>query len=142
MEMRFSASIVAALNFALRLERGMTGLCTQPCWCNFVFFDRISASPREEWIDPDSDPDSARPFRWQMSRVVEFYYRGYCVAEVFLTGRRSASASLPDGADTFWGISGVEYAQYTSAIRGEPPTDWRTVNLPEHGRMTAGYVGE
>ncbi len=146
MEMKFTASIIEAIECLSRLQSGRYKvvpkggkwlhegggvLLEAPVWCNFSFFSRIKASPirRKSRLEPDKDHVGC----WRLERVVEFYHHGKCVAVVELAGIKydTFTGGLDNGG--MWAVSGLGYYWRFDHV---DPEDWREIQLE-----VTGYTG-
>ena len=150
MEIRFTASVIEAVQCVLRLTQGnlwvipkegmgaIPGVKVEsPVWCNFDFFSRIKATPirRIKRVDPTR----GRQGSWELERTIEFFHHGSCVAVVNLIGLKIDEQSGLDN-DSFWAVIRVGYFQSFSGGLSSSPQDWREVELEVtslHGRLVA-----
>lgn len=145
MEIRFTASVIEAIQFVLRLMKGKFwlsegGLADSPVWCNFCFFSRIKASPirRVERIKPTRERPG--PASWKLERTIEFFCRESRVAVVDLIGQKFDGDD--DGLDkgSFWAVTRVGYFRSFSGKLSDSPKDWREIEFKVtylNGRLVA-----
>jgi hypothetical protein len=142
MEIKFTASVIEAIEFMLRLLSGhltaipkgaqfetaaeMTNAYVPlraPMWSNFDFFSRIVPRPigRTKRVEPTADTLGS----WELERKVEFYHAGRLVALVTLFGRKidKSGANLDSGA--FWDVDSISYC-LVSAGGSNPTQGWTT----------------
>ncbi len=156
MELKFTASVLEALNVMSQVQGGVIFAKTKgvewapenpdtlltkvdrPVWCNFRFFHRIMAKPirRTRRVEPTAK----EPGCWELARTVEFYYTGKLVAVVELVGMVIDGHRLGTGMDnsSFWGVSKVGYFQYFDTAADGGTRDWREVELSEG--MTGAFI--
>lgn len=156
MELKFTASVLEAINLMSQVQRGEICRRTKgvewdpenpdtlftkvdrPVWCNFRFFHRITASPirRTRRVEPAGK----EPGRWELARTVRFYYVGKLVAIVELVGMVIDGQRLGTGMDnsSFWGVSKVGYFRDFDTAADGGTKDWREVELTEG--LTGAFV--
>ncbi len=143
MEMKFTASVVEAIECVLQLQRGLLRYFPKgsdlsshdnsvsvppPVWCNFSLFSfsRIKATPVKmtERVHRTTEHIGS----WKLERKVEFYYWGHHVATVELIGHKSDGAfdKLDNGA--FWAVTRLGYFQQFDGGH-KLPTDWKEIEL-------------
>ena len=108
MEIRFSASVITAIDGLMRLHRGEFKGSPKPDWTNFRFPTKVKAGSIEngEWHDPHlSGPSKER----DIVRKFEFFYQGKKIASVFLFGVEIHWDAIPSHNQTFWGVRSIEY---------------------------------
>lgn len=140
MELKFTASVIEAIEVMSQVQRGKIIRRTKgvefdparpdtiftrvdsPVWTNFIFFHRIKARPirRTRRIEPKGN----EPGRWELARLVEFYYAGKLVALVELVGMVVDGQHLGTGLDnsSYWGVSKVGY--YRTFNTTKEPEGW------------------
>jgi hypothetical protein len=139
MEMKFTASIIEALDAVLRLEKGIHPAISKterPVWCNFSFFSRITATPIRR--TKREEPTQERLGSWMLERTVEFFHHGTRVAVVDLIGQKIDGEDNLDNS-SFWAVAKIGYCQYSAGGLNEPPRDWRVIELHVtslHGHLT------
>lgn len=151
MEIRFTSSVIEAVECVLRLEkgtlwdypRGTTDPAAgtkveRPVWCNFDFFSRIKASPirRTERVEPTG----VRRGSWKLERTIEFFHHGSRVAVVNLVGQHIDEdyEGLDNGS--FWAVTRIGYFRSFSGGLSDSPKDWREIELEVtslRGRLVA-----
>ncbi|MFY9461577.1 MAG: hypothetical protein WAP51_00035 [Candidatus Sungiibacteriota bacterium] len=141
MEIRFTASVIEAVDCVLQLKRGTFWAHPKdttdpddgtkvkpPAWCNCNFFSRIKASPirRTERVEPTQE----RPGSWKLARTVEFFYHGSRVAAIDLVGQ-TIDGFHHEGLDngSFWAVTRIGYFQYFSGGQHGSLEDWREIEL-------------
>lgn len=122
MEMRFSLSVITAIEAVKRLEQGEFGKA--PLWCNFRFPSRLKASPIER-VNRNDPIEGDRIGSWDLARKVEFFYSGRKIATVFLKGLELDGTQGDN--NSFWGVREIEYLPY---LEGAEETE--TVFLGEY----------
>jgi len=152
MEMKFTASIVEALQCILKLERGNlfiypkgTDLSSKPVpsptrveapiWRDFHFFSFIRATKIRftRHIEPI---EGRRCGSWMLERQVLFFHRGRRIALVKLVGQKLDVRDKKDfDNDSSWAVKSFGYYRYG----GDVPTDWKEVELAETG-MTMHHL--
>ena len=104
MEMRFSASIIRAIDAVMRLKEGKLG-GVRPCWTNFRFPTSLRAGPIEGELWSKVRPISSRELR----RTVEFFHLGKRIATVFLRGFELDDGHGRSADDFFWCVERIKY---------------------------------
>lgn len=151
MEIRFTSSVIEAVETVLRLEKGTLLVSARdggdlsvshrperPVWCNFDFFSRIKASPirRTERVEPTQK----RLGSWKLGRTIEFFHHGSRVAVVDLVGQKIDGDHEGLDNDSFWAVTRIGYFQSFSGGLSDSPKDWREIELEVtslHGRLVA-----
>ena len=151
MEIRFTASVIEAVECALQLKRGDLWVrpkgttdptvgtkVERPMWCNCDFFSRIKASPirRTERVESTQE----RRGSWKLERTIEFFHHGSRVAVVDLIGQKidGDHEGLDNGS--FWAVTRIGYFRSFSGGLLDSPKDWREIELEVtslHGRLVA-----
>ena len=127
MEMKFTASVVMAIQAMIDLQRGclrewLPGQEAQfglsdartclppPCWCNFMFFRKIVPGPilKKKRVEPVRDE---RVGYWEVEREVHFWHGTDKVAIVTLRGQKCDGDLNGRGHDdkTAWAIKKIAY---------------------------------
>ena len=100
MEIKFTASVLEALSYALRLTSGNLyvhrkgrhcdlpqGVRVQaPSWWSFDFFHRITATPIRRTKREEPGPDSIG--HWELARTVAFWHWGQRLLVIDLVGMK------------------------------------------------------
>ncbi|MBI4094734.1 MAG: hypothetical protein HY435_00890 [Candidatus Liptonbacteria bacterium] len=137
MEIKFTASVIEAVECALQLAhgnlwvhpKGTVGLveemvkAARPSWCNFSFFSRIKASPvrRKTRVAPTEE----RLGHWKLERRIEFFHAGAHVATVDLVGIKIDGHDLDN--ESFWAVARIGYFQRHDGGLYTPPSEWKEV---------------
>jgi hypothetical protein len=156
MEIRFTSSVIEAIEFVLRLLSGhLTAIpkgaqfetpaemtekyvpLRAPVWCNFDFFSRIVPRPiqRTERVEPTADTLGS----WMLERKVEFYHAGRLVALVTLVGQKIDKSGTKVDNEAFWGVSSISYCM-VSGSGSDPSLGWTTFHRELVG-LNSRYVG-
>ena len=134
MEVRLTRSVVKAIEFVLKLEKG-ENLCrhselTQPHWTGFDFFDKIKSSPvvKIRRIDYKQGAENGG---WLLKREIEFYFYGTLVAKIQLRGKKLNPSPDCRKGMTLWGVRKVEYRTWlTGEVLGVKKFGhWKEVDL-------------
>ncbi len=138
MEIRFTESVIVAMEAVLQLEKGtlLVPGC-RPVWCNFRFFNKVKASPiqQTERVEPTQEKRGS----WKLKRTVEFFHYGSCVAIVNLIGQKVDGDRRGLDNGSFWAATRIGYYRSFSGGLSDPPKEWREIKL-EHGRLVAYVV--
>lgn len=151
MEIRFTASVIEAVECVLRLNSGTLWVrpkgttdpaaitkVERPMWCNFDFFSRIKASPirRMERVEPTQELLGS----WKLGRTIEFFHHGSRVAVVDLVGCKIDGNHEDLDNSSFWAVTRIGYFQSFSGGLSDFPKDGREIELEVtslHGRLVA-----
>jgi hypothetical protein len=142
MEIKFTASIIEALDCVLQLLRGdlwFDGKKVEPPkWCNFSFFNQIEASEirRKREIQPAHD---RRRDWWILKRTVKFFYHGSCIATVYLVGQKTIGHDSELDNVSFWGVTRLRYSHSFSGGLNASPEEWREIKF-EHTSLRGHFV--
>lgn len=149
MEIRFTLSVMEAINMVLRLVSGRLSIIPKstnpqtaedlerayirvepPVWCNFDFFGRIKAAPVRR--TSRREPSREHVGSWRLEREVEFYHHnGNLVAVVHLIGEKYDGSANCDN-EAMWAVDQLRYAMTSSGIINEgirSPLGWRQVDI-------------
>lgn len=152
MEMKFTASVVMAIDAMLKLQQGMLRvwlkgqeteygisdsrtLLSAPVWSNFAFFRKIESLSieRKRRVEPQGDEGG----HWEVERDIRFFHGVQLVGRVTLRGKKY-DALLPKRSHddkTMWAISKIAYA--SSATKSETGRAWTP--LEEYELLPTGY---
>ena len=127
MEIKFTASVVMAIQAVMDLQRGvlrvwLTGQEKQyglsdartclppPCWCNFVFFRKIDVKSisKKKRVEPVRDKTVGY---WEVEREIHFWHGKNKVAIITLRGKKCDGPLNNRGQDdkTSWAIKKIAY---------------------------------
>jgi len=154
MEMKFTASVVMAVQAMLELQQrrlrvwlpgqeaeyGFSDSRTSlppPCWCNFAFFRRIRALPiqRKKRVDPV--PDKSVGY-WEVKREIHFYHGMVLVGKVTLRGEKCDGPLNGRGDDdkTAWAITKIAY------MTGDRDNGWLEYELMPTGTTLMSHMDD
>ena len=108
MDMKFSASVIKAIDGLMRLQQGEFRSSPVPDWSNFRFPTKIKAG-RISRNKRDGLPLSGQTETWDISRKFEFFYQRTRIASVFLDGSEVHWDKESSHNQTFWGVRRIEY---------------------------------
>lgn len=161
MEMKFTASVVMAVQAMIELQQGWLRVwlpgqeneygvsdsrtpLPPPCWCNFAFFRRIRALPiqRKKRVEPVLGKEVAyrdqRLGYWEVEREVHFWHGTTLVGKVTLRGEKCDGPLNGRGDDdkTMWAITKIAY------MTGDRNNGWLEYELMPTGTTLMSHMDD